>query len=195
MAGRPFQAGMQLGSATLIDPATNLARFSLPAIGIDTVSVLPNPYEVEFGAVFGSGLVVIQTRRATDKWRFGVSNLEPALRLKRFTLLNVTGVTLWQPDLGGRGSTRQGQGLSLSRRRSITIRRSTSRAVPKTNSKHNEWVQLWFTRIDANLSKRHSLAVSGGFIPSATRQETLGTFVPPDATVNLKADDKSRMGC
>ena len=183
--GRPFQAGMQLGSATLIDPATNLARFSLPAIGIDTVSVLPNPYEVEFGR-FSSGLVVIQTRRATDKWRFGVSNLEPALRLKRFTLLNVTGVTLWQPDLEVAGPLVKGK-VFLEQTAQYHYQTTDIPSRPEDELKHNEWFSS-FTRIDANLSKRHSLAVSGGFIPSATRQETLGTFVPPDATVNLNDD-------
>src|SRR5262249_31177068 len=29
--GRPYQAGMQVGAATLIDPATNLSRMPLPA--------------------------------------------------------------------------------------------------------------------------------------------------------------------
>ena len=100
--GRPNQAGVQLGSATLLDSATNLARVSLPADGIDSVSVLSNPYEVEFGR-FSSGLVLIQTRRAGDKWRVNFNNLEPALRLKRFTLLQVTGIAAWKPsfELGG----------------------------------------------------------------------------------------------
>jgi len=58
---RPNQAGLQLGAATLVDPATNLSRVTLPADGIDSVSVMANPYEVEFGR-FSSGLVMIQTR-------------------------------------------------------------------------------------------------------------------------------------
>ena len=55
--GRPNQAAVQIGAATLADPATNLVRFNVPANAIDTVSVLPNPYEVEFGR-FSSGLVL-----------------------------------------------------------------------------------------------------------------------------------------
>src|SRR4029453_13751858 len=80
----------------------NRARVSPPASGIDSVSVLPNPYEVEFGR-FSSGLVVIQTRRAGDYWKARASTLEPALRLKRFTLLDITGITMWQPsvEVGG----------------------------------------------------------------------------------------------
>ena len=62
---------MQIGTATLIDPVTNLARVQLPSSAIDSVSVLPNPYEVEFGR-FSSGLVVIQTKRAGDRWKMTI---------------------------------------------------------------------------------------------------------------------------
>ena len=80
--GRPSQASVQLGPATLVDPSTGLTHVSLPDDAIDSVSVLPNPYAVEFGR-FSSGLVVIRTRRAGDQWKTRVNNLDPAFRTKR----------------------------------------------------------------------------------------------------------------
>ena len=180
--GRPFQAGMQLGDATLIDPATNLTRLSLPANGVDTVAVLPNPYEVEFGR-FSSGLVQIQEKRATDHWKFGVENIEPALRLKRFTVFNVTGVTVWQPDVEVGGPIVSGR-VFLQQSAQYHYQTVDIPSRPETELKKIEWFSS-LTRLDANLSARHSLSVSGGFVPSAIRQETLGTFVPPNATVNI----------
>ena len=47
--GRPSQAGLQLGPGTLVDPSTGLTLVSLPDDAIDSVAVLPNPYEVEYG--------------------------------------------------------------------------------------------------------------------------------------------------
>src|SRR5262249_22801195 len=41
-----------------------------------------------------------------------------------------------------------------------------------------------FTRVDANLSPRHSLAATGGFFPSVTTMASLGTFTPPGSTVD-----------
>lgn len=180
--GRPYQAGMQLGDATVIDPATNLARLSLPANGVDTVAVLPNPYEVEFGR-FSSGLVQIQTKRAMDHWKFGVENLEPALRLKRFTVFHVTGITVWQPDVEVGGPLIDGR-LFLQQSVQYHYQTVDIPSRPETELKKIEWFST-LTRLDANLSPRHSLSVSGGFFPSATRQEMLGTFVPPAATVNV----------
>src|SRR5438034_900225 len=67
--GRASQAGVQLEMATLVDPASGVARVALPDDAIDSVSVLPNPYAVEYGR-FSSGLVVIQSRRARDRGMF-----------------------------------------------------------------------------------------------------------------------------
>jgi len=180
--GRPYQAGMQLGDATVIDPATNLARLSLPANGVDTVAVLPNPYEVEFGR-FSSGLIQVQMKRAMDHWKFGVENMEPALRLKRFTVFHVTGITVWQPDVEVGGPIVKGRVFV---QQSVQYHYQTVDipSRPETELKKIEWFSS-LTRVDANLSSRHSLAVSGGFVPSTINREMLGTFIPPAATVNI----------
>jgi hypothetical protein len=183
--GRPFQAGLQIGAATLVDPATNVARLSLPDNGIDSVSVLPNPYEVEWGR-FSSGLVVVDTKRAGDRWKIGVGNLEPALRLKRFTVINVTGITVWQPDLQIGGPIVKDR-VFLQQTAQYHYQTIDIPSRPEVELKRNEWYST-LTRIDANLTPRHSLAIAGGMVPSTTKQETLGTFVPPDATVNITDD-------
>src|SRR5215467_11703329 len=77
--GRPNQAGMQLGVNTMVDPSTGLSKISLPDDAIESVSVLPNPYAVEFGR-FSSGVVVIQTRRAGDVWRLRINDIDPTFR-------------------------------------------------------------------------------------------------------------------
>jgi len=80
--GRPNQAGVQLGAGTLVDPASAIAHVALPDDAIDSVTVLPNPYGVEYGR-FASGLVVIQTTRATDQWRTQVNRIVPTIRNAR----------------------------------------------------------------------------------------------------------------
>jgi len=42
-----------------------------------------------------------------------------------------------------------------------------------------------FSRVDANLSARHTLVATGGLFPGVTDNDMLGTFTPPDATVRL----------
>jgi len=180
--GRPYQAGMQLGTVTLTDPGTNIGQVALPSSAIESVSILENPYEVEFGR-FSSGLVVVQTKRAADKWKFAVDNLQPALRLKRFTVFDVTGVTLWQPTIETGGPLVTGR---VFLEQGVQYRYQTV-DIPSRPETELKQTQLFtsLTRVDANLSPRHSLLVTGGFVPATTTQATLGTFVPPDATVDV----------
>ena len=185
--GRPNQASVQLGAATLIDPATNLARVALPADGIDSVSVLPNPYEAEFGR-FSSGLVMIQTRRAGDRWKVHLYDLEPALRLKRFTVLQVTGVTVWKPSVEIGGPIVKGR-VFMEQTAQYHYQTTDIPSRPETELRKTEWVSS-FTRIDANLTPKHSLVFSGGFEPSTVSLATLGTFTPPAAT----ADTSDQVG-
>src|SRR5262249_23705439 len=42
-----------------------------------------------------------------------------------------------------------------------------------------------FTRVDANVSQRHSLVATGGIVPSVAKWATLGTFTPPEATADI----------
>src|SRR5260370_25401865 len=46
------------------------------------------------------------------------------------------------------------------------------------------WISS-FTRVDASLTPKHSLIGTAGFFPSITTLASLGTFTPPDATVDV----------
>ena len=43
-----------------------------------------------------------------------------------------------------------------------------------------------FTRVDANLTPKHLLIAAGGWFPANANQATLGTFTPPEATVDTQ---------
>src|SRR5262249_2336136 len=55
---------------------------------------------------------------------------------------------------------------------------------PENERRITHWFSA-FTRVDANLSPTQSLVVTGGFFPSVTTLASLGTFTPPDATVDV----------
>ncbi|HEV8348469.1 MAG TPA: TonB-dependent receptor [Vicinamibacterales bacterium] len=181
--GRPTQAGMQLGAATLTDPAMGLVHFTLPDGAIDSVAVLPNPYAVEYGR-FSSGLVVIQTRRASDQWKVRLNNLDPTFRSKRHQdLYNINGISGWGPRLELGGPLVKNR---LFLEQSAQYRYSTDDVPsrPEDERRTTHWFSS-FSRADANLTPKHSLVAMGGFFPSVTTKASLGTFTPPDATVDV----------
>jgi hypothetical protein len=181
--GRPSQASVQLGPTTLVDPSTGLTHVSLPEDAIDSVAVLPNPYAVEFGR-FSSGLVVIQTRRAGDRWKTRLNNLDPAFRTKRGgNPLDIKGISYFGPrvEIGGPIIDRR---LFLEQTAQFRYNTIDVPSRPENELKTDRWFST-FTRLDANLSPRHSLMGTGGFFPRVTTFANLGTFTPPEATADL----------
>jgi hypothetical protein len=180
--GRPSQASVQIGPGTLVDPSTGLTAVSLPDDAIDSVAVLPNPYAVEYGR-FSSGLVVIQTRRAGDVWKTRLNNLDPTLRTARGTMFNVKGIGAFAPRLETGGPIVKDR---LFVEQTAQFRYGTSDVPSRSEDelKTTKWFSS-FTRVDANVSARHSLVGTGGIFPSIATWATLGTFTPPDATVDI----------
>lgn len=183
--GRPDQAGYQIGAATLVDPGTNLARIRLPADGVESVSVLQNPYEAEFGR-FSSGLVAVQLRRAADRWKFAVNNTIPAFRTKRFTIANIEGIGAVKPSLEAGGPVVKGR-VFVEQTAQFHWDSTDVPSRPEDELKTSQWYGA-LTRVDANLSSRHTLSVIGGFDQGDTIRATLGTFTPIGASANTSDD-------
>jgi hypothetical protein len=181
--GRPTQAGAQMGASTMTDPALGLVTLTLPDDAIDSVAVMPNPYAVEYGR-FSSGLVVIQTRRGGDAWHARLNNLTPTLHSKRHQdLYNVDGIASFAPTFEVGGPIVKDR-LFIEQTGQYRYSSDEVSSRPEYERRTTHWFGS-FTRADANLSTKHSLTLTGGFSPSIVKEASLGTFTPPDATVDL----------
>jgi hypothetical protein len=181
--GRPNQASVQLGSTTLVDPATGFTRVSLPDDAIESVSVMPNPYAVEFGR-FSSGLVVLQPRRAGDAWRTRVNSLDPTFRTSRDgNPFHVVGLGSFAPRIETGGPLIKDR-LFLEQTAQFRVDQHDIPSRPPDELRTDRWFSS-FTRVDANLSPSQTLLATGGIFPRVTDQANLGTFTPPNATVNV----------
>jgi hypothetical protein len=181
--GRPSQATVQLGSGAFVDPATGLSEVTLPDDAIDSVTVLPNPYAVEYGR-FSSGLVLIRTRRATDMWKTRINKLEPSLRTRRGEPFTVVGIGSLSPRFETGGPLIKDR-VFLQQAAQYRYRATD---VPSRAENELRTSQRFssFTRVDANLSPRHTLVAAGGWFPASAKAATLGTFTPPDSSVNTR---------
>jgi hypothetical protein len=181
--GRPTQAGFQLDAVSLTDPASGLARFNLPDDAIDSVTVLPNPYAVEYGR-FSSGLVVIRTRRGGDTWRVRLNNLDPTFRAKRGQEWNIKGIAAFGPRVEVGGPLVKDR-LFLEQTAQYRYGASDVPSRPEDELRTTHWFSS-FTRLDAALTDRHSIVGTFGVFPSTVKMASLGTFTPPDATVDTR---------
>ena len=182
--GRPTQAGVQIGASTLTDPVLGLVHFTLPDDAIDSVAVMPNPYAVEYGR-FSSGLVVIQTRRGGDAWHTRLNNLSPSLRSKRHQdLYNVNGIAGFAPNFALGGPIVPNR-VFLEQTAQYRFSSDDVPSRPEDERRVTHWISS-YTRVDANLTPKHSLVATAGYFPSITTLASLGTFTPPDATVDVR---------
>ena len=181
--GRPSQAGLQVGVMTMVDPSTGLSRVMLPDDAIESVSVLPNPYAVEFGR-FSSGIVIIQTRRAGDTWKLRINDFDPTFRTHRGSPVEIIGLGRWAPRVEFGGPVVK-EKLFIQQAMQFIYNASD---VPSLSEDllHTATSFSSFTRVDANLDARHSLVGTFGWFPGKTHRDLLGTWTPPDATVDTR---------
>jgi hypothetical protein len=181
--GRPNQTGVQLDAGTLVDPSSAIAHVALPDDAIESVTVLPNPYSVEYGR-FASGVVVIQTKRATDQWHTQVNRVVPTIRNARGELFQFR-VDTFGPRFatGGPLITER---LFLEQTGQLRYTASDVPSRPESELRTSTFFST-FTRADATLSPRHSLIATLGVFPTRSTSTNLGTFTPPDATVDVHA--------
>jgi hypothetical protein len=183
--GRPSQAGMQIGPSTMIDPATGLAQFALPADAIDSVAVLPNPYAVEYGR-FSSGLVVVQTRRATDQWKVRVNDFDPTFRTTRENPFHPIGIGWWGPRLEVGGPIVP-ERLFVEQTAQYRYSASDVPSRPLDELRTSQSFSS-FTRVDGSWSPTQTFVGTFAVVPGTADQATLGTFTPPPATVDLHSN-------
>ena len=177
--GRPSQSGIQLELATLVDPASGLARVALPDDAIESVAVLPNPYAVEYGR-FSSGLIVIQSRRARDQWKFRMNRFGPGIRTTNDGGLRIENFNPRLEVGGPLVKDRLFLEQTLQARYQVGDQSSLSEASQRTTKALST-----FTRLDASLTPKHALVTTVGIFPGATELANVGTFTPADASVNV----------
>jgi hypothetical protein len=180
--GRPNQAGVQLGAATIVDPASAIAQVALPDDAIDSVTVLPNPYAVEYGR-FSSGLVVIQTRRARDQWKFTINRFGPTFRNRNGQPFSLTRVDAFGPRFATGGPLAKDRVFLM---QTGQFRYSTGNVPALPDDEQPVSVSMSsFTRIDANVSQSQGISATMGLFPGRTALASTNTFTPSNASVDL----------
>ena len=162
--GRPTQAGVQIGASTLTDPVLGLVHFTLPDDAIDSVAVMPNPYAVEYGR-FSSGLVVIQTRRAGDVVARQAQQPDPdasaASATRTFTTSTASPAGRRNFEMGGPIVKNR---VFLEQTAQYRYSSDDVPSRPEDERRTTHWFSS-FTRVDANLTPKHSLVGDRRFLP------------------------------
>ena len=178
--GRTNQANTLVNSATVADPFTGQPALSLPAVAVQSVQVLANPFSSEYGR-FSSGVVDLSTRGGTDEWKWLFE--DPIPRFRWIDHQHTHGVESASPHLTFAGPLVkaklyifQAAGYGYD---TVTVPSLANpdnvRIVEKINT---------YTQLDWNPTISHRLTAVLAFDPQNTDYATINTFNPQPVTAN-----------
>ena len=171
--GQPTTGGLQVSSASLIDPSSGDFELELPGQAVESVEVLANPFAAEYGR-FTTSLTQIRTARGTNDWMIKPGNFIPRFRgLFR-------GIRGFEPRFSVRGPLKRDRVFIA---QDVQFRYATAPVKSLPDEPEVELTSFdSFTRLDTVLSSRHTLVFGLIAFPRKVEQATMNTFRPPEVT-------------
>jgi outer membrane receptor protein involved in Fe transport len=179
--GRTNQANTLVNSASVIDPFTGQAALSLPAVAVQSVQVLSNPFSAEYGR-FASGVVDVNTRGGTDEWKWLFEDPVPRLRWTDGTTHGVESasphLTFAGPLIKGRLYVFQALGYGYDQVKVWSLPDPNNvRIVEKVNS---------YTQLDWLATPNQRFSVVAALDPQNTDYADINTFNPQPVTADYR---------
>ena len=183
--GRTNQTNTLVNSASVTDSFTGQPALTLPAVAIQSVQVLSNPFSSEYGQ-FASGIVNVDTRTGTDEWKFLFE--DPVPRFRWINHRQTHGVESASPHLTFAGPLEIGKAWIFQTMGygydTVTVPSlpdpNNVRIVEKVNS---------YSQFDWNPSASHRLTAAIALDPQNTDYANINTFNPQPVTANDRERD------
>ena len=179
--GRTNQTNTLVNSASVTDPFTGQAALSLPAVAVQSVQVLSNPFSAEYGR-FASGVVEVNTRSGTDEWKFLFEDPIPRFR---WIGGNIHGVESASPHLTFAGPLRKGR-LYLFQSMGYGYDTLNTYSIPDPNNVRIVEKINSYTQLDWNPTANQRFSASVALDPQDTFFATINTFNPQPVTANYR---------
>ena len=175
--GRPEQSGLQLGEANVTDPVTGDFGIELPLDAVESVTRFNSPFAAEYGR-FASGLVRVETRRASNDWEFSIRSVFPTPRVNGG---KVRGLSNFSPRLIVGGPIVRDR-VFLTQSLQYELRTYEVKSLPRPDNLTEYERFSSFTRFDVALAKGHDLVATVAIFPRQREHVTLDTFNPQEVT-------------
>jgi hypothetical protein len=171
--GQPTQGALQISSASLIDPSTGDFDLEIPGQSLESVELLANPFAAEYGR-FSTSVTQLRTKRGTNDWYIKPGNLMPRFRK------NLVSVRGFEPRFSIRGPLKRDR-LFIAQEFQFRYVNDPVKSLPDEPDITLRSFDS-FTRIDSNLSTRHTLGGLVVMFPRRVERISMTTFRPPPVT-------------
>lgn len=179
--GRTNQINALVNTVSVADPFTGQPALKLPAVAVESVRVLSNPFSAEYGR-FDSGVVEVNTRGGTDEWRWLFEDPVPRFRWINY---KIHGVESASPHFTIAGPLKHNK---LYLFQSVSYGYDTVRvpSLPDPDNVHVEEKLNTHTQLDWDVTPSHRLTGMLTADPQNTDFATINTFNPQPVTASYR---------
>ena len=177
--GRANQSSTLVNSASVADPFTGQPALKIPAVAVESVRVLSNPFSAEYGR-FSSGVVEVATRGGTDEWKCLFEDPVPRFRWINY---HTHGVESASPHFTFSGPLERNKlYLFQSLAYGYDVERTTS--LPNPDNVRVEESVTTYTQFDWRPVSNHQLTAVLTTDPRDTNFANIDTFNPQPVTAD-----------
>ena len=177
------RSALLVNSADVTDPATGDFGLTVPIDSVDTLTVFQTPFLAEYGR-FTSGLVSVETRRGSDKWKWELNDPFPDFRIRSWHMRGLADAT---PRLNFEGPLIAGK-LYFSEGFEYTLRKTEVYTLPFPNDQTRQEGVNSFAQLDWVVSGRQLATATVHIAPQRLDYVNINYFNPvatsPDASTH-----------
>jgi TonB-dependent receptor-like protein/carboxypeptidase family protein len=175
------QAGWLVNSTNVTDPATGGQAISLPIDVVQSVQVISNPYDPEYGRFTGA-VSSVETRTSNfDKFHFSIQNLVPRARDRNG---HIVGIGAFTPRTTITGPLIKDR-LAFTQSLEYRFVRTPVESLPPLQRDTTLESFDSFSQFDLKISDKQTANLSVAVFPQKFEYLGLNTFNPQPSTTNL----------
>lgn len=171
---------MLVNSLDATDPATGNFGATIPIDAVAAFTVHKNPFLAEYGR-FTTGVVVVETQRGSDQWRWVLNDPTPELRIRSGRLRGIRGFT---PRLSAGGPLKTGA-LYVWQSLEYVFKETPVRTRPFPENEHRRQGWNALTQLDWIPSAAHSLSLTAHGVPERLDYAQLDFYNPQESTASF----------
>jgi hypothetical protein len=177
---RNTQSGALVNSANVTDPATGSPGLDLPIDVVESVQVISNPYDPQYGKLTGAVSSIGTKTSAFDKFHFSIQNIMPRVRVRKGTIMGVGGAT---PRVTFTGPIIKDR-LAFTQSTEYRLIRTPVNSLPAYERDTKLEAVNSYTQFDLNLTPKQTATISFSLYPQKLQYLGLNTFTPQPSTSN-----------
>lgn len=180
-ASPEHRSALVVNSADVTDPATGQFGLTVPIDSVEVLNVYQTAYLAEFGR-FTAGLVSVETRRGSEKWKWELNDPLPEFRIRSYHLRGLRTAT---PRLNFEGPVIPGK-LYISEGSEYEVRRTAVYTLPFPHNQIKQQGINTFTQLDWVASPKHLMTTTFHAAPQRLGFVGMDYFNPEPTTPDAR---------